>query len=1135
MKNIYRNRILIALIFLALILIGIGTFFFMGTISAKIANADSDAEKGIPFEVEKNPIEAVYVSVEKTEAMRGERIALSAEVFPENASLTVNDTSFFIINGDGYARIDGNHITINDSAPIGSRIIIIAKVDGVESDNAISLIVKKTPVEGIEFLTTESEIVSGSSYLLETNITPAEATDKSVRYSVEFGAQYVSVSYNGVLTFNNVAQSGEDYFIAIKAASVDNPDVYSIKSFRVVAPSFETVFADKQLTSVEQQRTYSFNAENEPYFSIFKDKAVYYSIDVDSNIATIDLRGLLYIKPDAPIGTHIVVSLDANDGTHYSQELEIVPVYATSFTPVLLTAPTITWNETTYYLPGDILSFDVRSFSPLNVSDCNKTCELRVSDSSIASVVADKVVISNKILSSNPHLVISVVSVPNGLIENFEIDIYIAPATVALTEKVSGVQENVFYHISELVDCIIRPNNAMYTTVEYFIEKSGSEIATIRNDQIIINDNLPAGDVVFGLYAVVDGIRSETIWINVYKPTTSLAIIANTYAPISSVYTGETVFLYSIVSETASINSPVFSVTMGVNLIEGGVQYVGAMPDGRSKWQFTLKNNLAELIGITPIEISAEQDGVHSNKLTFDIHIPDEGLMVVETTVSRGATHKITAAHTANATDKAFEWAVETSGVTKVVGSSDEFFVPKNFSAGNQIKIKYRSCDIAFFGENCAWNEVIFTVADLDNTNVNSVFDNGLKKSGFNFVFGKEGSYTIGKNGSTPQLAVGKTTRIDLVYSNASITEYGMKINSKNDIYVGNNAEIVDFGIDWVTVRAKSTAVANSKIQISICILDGESSYTIQAATLYTFRELSGKLVFKTVTQNKTKVTSYINTASSTFDFNANDGYQALEFEVLNQGGFKLSKDGTLEVTSYTANKEQYISYSYRQTYNGELLNTYKETSTIILKTVTLNNNGGSVQPSYFVALQNMSSVKTVTSLPSRTDYVFNGYGSYIDKNGNVLKDLSSISSLTANWVKVKYTYTSTTDKTIVDNNVYSFKESISPNFDISTLKSLGYTKIKITIVFDCREINDGYQDIRIFSGSDSNRIGDITVEHGKGKKDTSWWSHTINYNITLDSFATNSAAFYIGWGAHGAFEDDWKLGTRTITVEAIK
>lgn len=1135
MKNIYRNRIHIALIFVALILIGIATLFFMGTVSATTAHADSEAEKGIHFEVEKNPIEAVYVSAEKTEAMRGEYIALSAKVFPENASLTVNDTSFFIINGNGYAQVDGNHVIIDDLAPIGSRIMIMAKVDGVESDNAISLIVKKTPVEGIEFLTDESEIVSGSSYLLEANVTPADATDKGVRYSVEFGAQYVNVSYSGVLTFNNIAQPEEDYLVAIKATSVDNPAVYSIKSLRVVAPSFETVLANKELIGVEQQRTYSFNAENEPYFSIFKDKAVYYSIDVESDIATIDLRGLLYIKPDAPIGTHIVVSLDTNDGTHYSQELEIIPVYATSFTPVLLSAPTKIWNEAPYYLPGDILSFDVRSFSPLNVSDFNKTCELRINDSSIASVAADKVVINNKILSTNPHLVISVVSVPNGLSETFEIDIYIAPTTVSLTEKVSEVQENTIYNISELVNCIISPNNAMYMTVEYHIETSSFGVATIRNGQIIIHDSLPAGNIMFGLYAVVDGIRTNTIWFNVYKPTTSLAISANTYEPISSAYTGEKVFLYSTVSKTASTNSPAFSITMGANLLDGGIQYVGALSDGRSKWQFILKKNLANLNGITPIVISAKQDNVSSNKLTFDIHIPDEGLSVIETTVSRGATHRIAFTHTANATDKTFEWFIETSGVNKVVGSNDEFFVPKNFSAGTQITIKYRSCDTAFFGNNGAWKKAIFTVKEIENKKENSVFDNGLKRTGFNFVFGKEGNYTIGKNGSMPQLEVGKSTRIDLVYSNASIAEYGMKIKSKEFIRVGDYADIIDYGDDWVEIKAKATAVANSEIQISIDISDGEKSYPIQAATLYTFRKLDGKLEFNTVTQNKTNITSYINRASSTFDFNANDGYYALKFEMLNQGGFKLDNYGTLEVTSYTACKEQSITYSYQQTYNGELLPTYKETSTINLRTVTLNNNGGTVQPSYYVALKNMSSIKAVASVPSKANYVFNGYSSYIDKNGNVLRDLSSTSSLTASWVKVKYTYKSTTNKTIIDDNVYSYKEWIYPSFDIATLKSLGYTKIKITVKYDCREINDGYQDIRLFSGSDSNRIGDITEEHGKGHKDTSWWSHTLNYEISLSSFATNTASFYIGWGAHGAFEDNWKLGTRTISVEALK
>ena len=70
MKKLYRNRIQITVIFVALILIGIATFFFMGTVGATTAYADSEAEKGIPFEVEKNPIEAVYVSAEKKEAMR---------------------------------------------------------------------------------------------------------------------------------------------------------------------------------------------------------------------------------------------------------------------------------------------------------------------------------------------------------------------------------------------------------------------------------------------------------------------------------------------------------------------------------------------------------------------------------------------------------------------------------------------------------------------------------------------------------------------------------------------------------------------------------------------------------------------------------------------------------------------------------------------------------------------------------------------------------------------------------------------------------------------------------------------------------------------------------------------------------
>lgn len=1137
MKSLYYMRLKIILICFSFILIGISTFFFIETASTGTAYADSTIGMGTHFEVEKNPIETVYISAEKLEVMRSEHITLSTEIYPENGGLTVNDTSFFIINGNGFAQIDGNCIIINDSAPIGSRIVVMAEVDGVESCNAISLIVKKTPVDGIEFLTTDTEIVSGSSYLLETNILPANATEKGVRYSVENGAKYVNVSYNGVLMFNNIAQPDENYSIEIKATSVDNPAIYTIKKFNVTPPAFDTILANKELTGVEQQRTYSFCANNEPFVLLFGNKAVYYSIDVDSNIATIDLRGLLYIKPDAPIGTHIVVSLDANDGTHYSQELEVISVFASSFSPVLLSTPTAKWNGNNYYLPGDTLRFDVAAFYPSNVTSFNKEFDLLISDSSLAAIDGDKVIIKDKISKTNPHLTVTVVSEPNGLEQSFEIDIYIELSAIKLVSNVTELQENNAYAIDSILEGAISPENAMHQPIEYFIESESSDFAYLRNNNIYIRDDLPAGNINVGLYAVAGGVRSGTVWYNIYKPVKTLNLEADNYEPISSLNKGDTVTLFTKVNENASINNPSYRVETGANFINDNIQYVEMLPDGRAKWQFTIKNQLALVDKVAPIVLYAEQDGVCSNKIVLDIHIPDEALAVKETNVNRGSTHKISFTHTQNATVKSVEWLVATTGISKVEKSTDEFYVPQNLSAGSKIVIKYRSGDKKYFGINGAWKTATFTVARLsatDRPDSHNVYDNGNLYSGFNTVFGKDIggqiNYVIGKNGSTPQLWHGRSTLINLVYSNSSISDYGMLIEA---ITVSGAAveQPNTRTNDSFVIKANESAKVNDEIVVSIKVSDGNAVYTLPNVKLYAFRELSGSLEFNTITKTGVNITNFVNRNKSSFDFTANDGMGALEFAVLNPNGFKIN-NGIINATSYTANKEQQIKYSFTQTYNGTLLATYSKNATVILRTVNLDNTLGDGR-SYYTALQGMyPSRSSVGSLPYLSGLNFDGYGDYIDGNGKIIKDLGNCSNtLSAKWKPKTYTYTATDNHTITDDcDKYMFKDTIDPGFNISALKELGYTKIKITIVYDCHEIDDGYQDIFIFSGSDSNQLGKTS----RDDEGSSWHTITLNFNVSIDKFKTNNASFYIGWGASGGLSDDWKLGTRTVTVQAV-
>ena len=111
--------------------------------------------------------------------------------------------------------------------------------------------------------------------------------------------------------------------------------------------------------------------------------------------------------------------------------------------------------------------------------------------------------------------------------------------------------------------------------------------------------------------------------------------------------------------------------------------------------------------------------------------------------------------------------------------------------------------------------------------------------------------------------------------------------------------------------------------------------------------------------------------------------------------------------------------------------------------------------------------------------------------------------------------------------------QEVNPNLNIELLKSLGYTKLTISITFDCQEVNDGYQDLWIYTPGDR-QLDSATVEHGKGYKDTSWWAHTVSFTINI-SDVSSTGLFKIRWGAHGGMGDDWNLGRTTYTITAIQ
>lgn len=105
-----------------------------------------------------------------------------------------------------------------------------------------------------------------------------------------------------------------------------------------------------------------------------------------------------------------------------------------------------------------------------------------------------------------------------------------------------------------------------------------------------------------------------------------------------------------------------------------------------------------------------------------------------------------------------------------------------------------------------------------------------------------------------------------------------------------------------------------------------------------------------------------------------------------------------------------------------------------------------------------------------------------------------------------------------------------SNNGDINN-NGFKFTTASIKIVLTVREVDDGYQWIKICStnsGSDLNTLFEQKFEHGAGKKDKTSYSHTFSFNVNISDISDQINIYYDG---EGDFSDDWVCESMNITI----
>lgn len=456
----------------------------------------------------------------------GDVIAINAEFLSPFNVTEINKKYDLKVSDETLATVSGHSVVISKEITKENphfSVTAYTNQNGVILSQEIEIYVY-IPVQKIEASQLLTTLKEGTSYdikdLISAEILPQNSEIKDVKFEISSN-DYATILGDKLIVKNDLPSGDLKIEVFVSADDVSS-DIFV---FDLYKPVQDIKLDNADLKEVEQQKSYSFCANVYPFNATFGDKPVTYSLDVSEDIATIDENGMLTISATAPIGTKIKIRIDATDGVFHEQTVEVVPVYATSFAVTDYTKPT----HGTKYLPNDEIEFVAEFLSPFNITECNKVYDVAVSDESLSEVCGHVVKIKSieQITKENPRFVVTVSTNQNGLIlsETFEIAIYIPVTQVNIKQKIQTLYENYAYDIADLVEIEILPSNCESKEIEYILSKQSNVI--LSNKNLVVKDNLSSGDLTFSLQARAEGVESEIVTFNLYKPVREIIIENN--------------------------------------------------------------------------------------------------------------------------------------------------------------------------------------------------------------------------------------------------------------------------------------------------------------------------------------------------------------------------------------------------------------------------------------------------------------------------------------------------------------------------------------------------------------------------------------------------------------------------------
>lgn len=241
----------------------------------------------------------------------------------------------------------------------------------------------------------------------------------------------------------------------------------------------------------------------------------------------------------------------------------------------------------------------------------------------------------------------------------------------------------------------------------------------------------------------------------------------------------------------------------------------------------------------------------------------------------------------------------------------------------------------------------------------------------------------------------------------------------------------------------------------------------------------------------------------------------------------EYSNDIVLEGDSYTITGDtifyiNWIPVNYTITYENtfEVINPNRTSYNVETPTFNLSNN------------------------LIRQNYEFLGWYTDIyfsNKIEKIVKGTHTNLVLYGKW-KATYTFNRTGTITVTDNsNVWSnYYDNISlitlTGYTAEELKRYGYSSITVNFSLYIWEDKDGYQQIFIYNGNNSNSIKlfEVEIEHGPNKKDETEKLYSFSVSLSIDDMI-DSNSFVIAYSARGIGNDDWKNRNLSVEVTSVQ